>query len=259
MAALPPIGPLIPTSVIIFAVVIVLVAGTVSGLTGFGFVLVSVTPLLLVFDPATVVMITLSLNLLTSIVVTLEARQKIRWRTVLSLLPWASAGLYAGVILLKTLDAAVIKLIAGGIVGAFALLFLTGRRLPGTGTARATAVAGVVSGVLTTSTGLTGPPIVVLLTGREFAPQPFRASAAAFFVPIDVFGIATLISQGTVRRSDLGIVALLAPIAIGGTLIGGRLARHVSVAAFRRIILILLLLTGIVGSTSAVLTLLRPS
>lgn len=233
------------------AVAIVLVAGTVSGLTGFGFVLVSVTPLLLLFAPTTVVPVALMLNFLASVVVAAEARGDVQWRTVLALLPPACAGLYLGALALRALDATALKLIVSAVVAGFALLLLTGLRLPRARSPWATALAGVSSGALTTTTGLSGPPIVALFAGRDYAPQPFRASAAAFFLPLDLFGLAALYAQGGIHRAEWTLALVLAPAALVGTALGRQAATRISVARFRQVVLGLLLLTGVVGGVAS--------
>lgn len=242
---------------IAIAVAVALVAGTVSGLTGFGFVLVSVTPLLLLFAPATVVPVALMLNFLVSAVVAAEARGAVAWRTVLALLPPACAGLYLGALALRALDAPALKLVVSVVVAGFALLLLTGLRLPRAHSPWATAVAGLTSGALTTTTGLSGPPIVALFAGREYAPQPFRASAAAFFLPLDLFGLAALIAQDGVHRAEWTLALTLAPAALLGTALGRHASRRISVALFRQVVLGLLLLTGVVGGVASLAALLR--
>lgn len=231
----------------IAALLIAFISGAVFGLVGFGFALISVTPLLQLYDPPTVVTLSIALTIVTSAVVVAGAHQDIHRRTVLTMLPGAFIGLVAGAQLLRVLDADAIKLIASCVVLLFTIALLADLTLPRADVTGAAVAAGTVSGLLATSTGLSGPPIVMLLTARKFAPHPFRVTTAAYFLCINIVGLAILIGQGTVGRSQLSVTAALLPTAILGTLAGRWMARFVSPTGFRRTIMLLLLLTGALG------------
>jgi uncharacterized membrane protein YfcA len=231
----------------LLASAILLVAAVVSGLAGFGFSIVSVPPLLLLYDPGTAIAVNKILTIGTTWLIVAEAWRHISWRWVARLLPTALAGLFVGGWLLKALDPAVIKVIAGAVVFALAALLLTWRphRLRERGWI-APAV-GLVSGVSSTATGMAGPPLVLTFTVLGMAKEIFRATAAAYFVLTDLVGLPALVGQGAVTTDDLRLALALAPVAVIGRLIGMWLVRYVSPLAFRRATLGLLLLTGTVS------------
>jgi uncharacterized protein len=229
------------------ALLISFCSGAVFGLVGFGFALISVTPLLQLYDPPTVVTLSIALTIVTSFVVVAGAHDDIHRRTVLTMLPGALIGLVAGAQLLRVLDAEAIKLIASCVVLLFTVALLRGVTLPRADASSAAAASGSLSGLLATSTGLSGPPVVMLLTARKLAPHPFRVTISAYFLCINIVGFAILIGQGTVGASQLSVTAALLPAAILGTVAGRQLAQLISPASFRRIILLLLVLTGVLG------------
>ena len=241
----------------IAAAAVVLCGGVISGLAGFGFALVAVPPLLLIYDPPTVVTLSISLTLVTGWVVLIDSWRAVQQRTVLALAPWALLGVLVGVAMLRFLDATVIKLLAGTVVVLFALALIRGWTPSGAQSPVATAIAGTASGALNASTGMAGPPVVLLFAARGFGVQPFRASTVAYFVFVDAFGLAVLALGGIVGRAEFSVAATLLPAALAGTLVGRSLVRRVSVETFRRITLGLLLLTGLVGIVSALLALAR--
>ncbi|MDQ3045151.1 MAG: sulfite exporter TauE/SafE family protein [Chloroflexota bacterium] len=240
------------------ALLIILAAGAISGLAGFGFGLTSVPLLLLIYDPAAVVTVTKVLTLTTSWVLLIDQWRTIQARTLLGLLPWAIAGMVGGIAMLSLLDAAVIKLLASVVIIGFAALLL--RRVPRPGGTRAhqpwaTAVTGLSSGLLSTSTGLSGPPVVLLFTLRGAGMHAFRTSIAAYFMTVDVIGVPALLSQGIISLADITTAVAFVPAALIGRLAGMRLVRYVSPIAFRRVTLGLLLLTGAIGAIGATLAL----
>lgn len=191
------------------------------------------------------------LALATSWLILLDAWRAIRWRPLALILPPALIGQFVGIVLLQDLDPETVKLLASAVVVAFALLLLRGLTLPGADHPAASLIAGGSSGVLSTSTGLSGPPIVLLFTLRAYPITAFRATTVTYFIVLDLIGLPTLFAEGMIDRDIVTVVLLLTPAAFIGRYAGSRLIRHVSPPLFRRITLALLLLTGAMGILGA--------
>ncbi|MGE3796767.1 MAG: sulfite exporter TauE/SafE family protein [Thermomicrobiales bacterium] len=236
----------------LFAFVMVAVGAAVSGMAAFGFSLVIVPPLLLVFDPATVTTLVIVLTLVTRWLVLVDAWGAIRWRAVAVMAPTGFVGSFVGAWVLSELDDSYIKLMASAVVVVSALLLLRGRSIPGAHASLSGPLAGFASGFLNTATGMAGPPAVLLFSAREYATQVFRGSLTAFFYLISMTGFLALVNEHLVGRRELTISMAMLPAALIGTWTGQQLTRRISQAAFRRAVLILLILTGIVGAVAAV-------
>lgn len=238
------------------AALVVAFAGTVSGLTGFGFALVALPPLLLLLDPAPAVLTVKLLPMVTGAVVLFDARRHVHWPTVRGLILPAAIGAALGVLVLARTPGPVLSVLSGALVAGFALVLLAGwapRRPEGAG---ATVVAGFASGLLSTANGMAGPPVVLLFNARGYGTQPFRGTLAAYFAGINVVGVGMLLAGGVATPPMLRFVALLVAPAVGGVLIGRLLSRRVPSAHFRRLTLLILVATGAVavGNGLAVLT-----
>ncbi|MDQ3548947.1 MAG: sulfite exporter TauE/SafE family protein [Chloroflexota bacterium] len=238
------------------AMVIVGISGIIFGMTGFGFALVSVPPLLLLYEPEVVVALTIGASLLTSVVVVLGARRELDGRLVLTMLPGACIGLLLGARILAVVDPTLLKIVAGTLVASYSILLLRGFEPSGMGSGWAASLAGAASGVLATSTGLSGPPIVVLFTARQLARDAFRVTIAAYFIAINLVGILVLLAGGAIGESEVVTSAVLTPAALIGTLVGNRLVRRLTAVGFRTLTLALLLLTGVMGVATAIVALL---
>lgn len=236
--------------------VIVGISGIIFGMTGFGFALVSVPPLLLLYEPETVVALTIGASLLTSIVVVLGARRELDIRLVATMLPGACAGLLLGARALSVVDPTVLKIVAGALVAGYSLVLLRGFQPTGLRGVWPATLAGAASGALATSTGLSGPPIVILFTARELTKDAFRVTISGYFVAINVIGLIVLLSGGTVGESEVTTSIALTPAAAIGTVIGNRFVRRFTAAGFRKLTLALLLLTGLMGIGTALVALL---
>lgn len=242
---------------IIVAMAIVLAAGIISGVTGFGFALVSVPPLLMILPPPAVVTISVGLTLVTSWVVLVGVWHEIQGRAVLTLAPWSLLGVVIGVAILKSVDATVIKLLASAVVIGFTAILLRGWELPGASSTFATALAGVSSGTLNATVGMAGPPVVMLFAARRYGVHAFRTSLVAYFVLVDAAELALLAQQRVIGIPELAVAAGLVPAALIGKLIGRWVVRLVSVEQFRRLTIGLLLVTGVLGVVNAGLELMR--
>lgn len=244
------------TAPLLAALGVTLFGGVASGLAGFGFALICVPVLLLIYPPQTVIAISILLSLLTGWIVLPGVWRQIRMRTVAALLPWAIAGVVAGVFLLRILDVAQIKLVASLVVAGFALSMLRGWSPPGAGSPIATGVAGATSGVLNAMTGMAGPPVVMLFVARKLDTHAFRTSIVAYFILIDVAALAILVQVGEIGWVETRTALLLLPAALVGTFIGRRLVSRVRVETFRRLVLVMVMSTGALGIADALRALL---
>jgi uncharacterized protein len=233
-----------------------LLAGFVTGLTGFGLALISTPILLFVYEPRTVIVLTTIFSIVINSAVVWDSRQEARRRLALALLIPALFGIVIGVEVLSFIDPDYVRLGVGVIVIFSALLLVRDIRLPEADTRWGTIVAGSASGALSTSTGLAGPPIVLLLASRDLPKHEFRGTSALYFLPMSVIGLTVLAFRGLVEASEISLGLLLIPAAIGGKALGTAFLAHVSERAFRGLTLGLIILTGTLGVITAALALL---
>jgi uncharacterized protein len=228
-----------------------LLAGAVSGLTGFGLALISVPLLLFVYEPRTVIVITAVLSVIINLAVVWDSWRDADQRIVVALLPSALVGVIVGTEVLRTVDPDYIRLGVGIVVVFSAVLLLRDVRLPGAGTRWGTVVAGSTSGALSTSTGLAGPPIVLLLASRGFPKRAFRGSSALYFLAMSLVGLAVLYIRGIFGADHVPLALALIPAAFLGKAIGTAMLKRISEGAFRVVTLGIVILTGTLGVVTA--------
>jgi len=233
-----------------------LLAGVVTGMTGFGLALISTPILLFVYEPKTVIVLTAIFSVFINTAVVWDSWHESRKRLALTLLIPALVGVVIGVEVLRVIDPVYVRLGVGAIVVFSALLLVKDIRLPGADTRWGTLVAGSTSGMLSTSTGLAGPPIVLLLASRGLPKHEFRGTSALYFLPMSVAGIMILALRGLVGAGEVPLGLLLVPAAIAGKVVGTALLKRVSEGAFRAVTLGLVILTGTLGIATAVWALL---
>ncbi len=150
-------APLLSSAVLV-ALFAALLAGVVTGLTGFRLALISTPILLFVYELRTVVVLSVILSILISAAVVWDSWHE-AWRLlVLELLVPALFGIVVGTVVLGVIDPIYIRLGVGAIVIFSALLLVRDIYIPGASTRWGTVVAGSASRALSTPTGLAGPP-----------------------------------------------------------------------------------------------------
>ena len=236
---------------LIVALFAALLAGLVTGLTGFGLALTSTPILLFVYELRTVVVLTVIFSIFVTAAVVWDSWHEARRRLALALLIPALFGVVVGALVLDAIDPDYIRLGVGAIVIFSALLLVRDFKLPGANTGWGTLVAGSASGALTTSTGLAAPPIVLLLTSRGLPKHEFRGTSAMYFLPMSIAGFVVLALGGLVEAPEVPLGLALVPAAIVGKALGTTLLKHVSESAFRAITLGLVILTGTLGVMTA--------
>jgi uncharacterized protein len=244
------------SAALIVALFAALLAGVVTGLTGFGLALISTPILLFVYEPRTVVVLTAIFSIFINAAVVWDSWQEARRRLSLALFVPALFGIVVGTLILGVIDPIYIRLGVGAIVIFSALLLVWDLRLPGADTRWGTLVAGSASGALSTSTGLAGPPVVLLLASRGLPKHEFRGTTALYFLPMSIAGLAVLAFRGLVEAPEVPLGLVLVPVAIVGKAIGTALLKHVSESAFRAVTLGLVILTGALGVATAIWALL---
>ncbi|MSP49752.1 MAG: sulfite exporter TauE/SafE family protein [Alphaproteobacteria bacterium] len=234
-----------------FAAAVTLVCAVVRGYSGFGMGLM-ITPLLsLVLPPLEAVVIVLIFG------VTVALRQlpglwaHVDWRGLKLLMPVAILTTPIGTWALGLASPAALRLGLSLAVLLVAVLFLLGFRLTGT-PGRPTIVAtGALAGVMNGIAALSGPPLVFLYLTRTDSLSVGRATLIAFFFVTDAAAIAFASAGGLIERGPVVTAALLVPFLLAGVFVGERAFRGTSPERFRRVVLWLLILTGIAGAVRA--------
>ncbi len=239
------------SAALLVALFAALLAGIVTGLTGFGLALISTPILLFVYEPRTVVVLTAIFSIFINAAVVWDSWHEARKPLALALVIPALFGIVLGAEVLRAIDPDYVRLGIGAIVVFSALLLVRNVRLPGAGTRWGTLLAGSASGALSPSTGLAGPPIVLLLASRGLPKHEFRGTSALYFLPMSVVGLAVLAFRGLVDASEVPLGLLLIPAAIAGKAVGTAFLTRVSERVFRALTLGLVILTGTLGVTTA--------
>ena len=104
--------------------------------------------------------------------------------------------------------------------------------------------AGFLSGVLNTSLGTNGPPIVFDLQSRGLDPDRFRATIQTVFAAGNLLAVPLFVANGKVTSDGLTGAAIAVPAWLAGLALGLPARRHVAGPRFRVLVLTLLAAAG---------------
>ena len=221
----------------------------VQSATGMGFALVLSPALFAVMDPEEAVTAVLILGAVLCALVLFESRRVGTHGLVRLLLP-AVPGLAVGLVVLAALSKSALQIGVGMVVVAAAGWQL---RHGAAALRPSAAVAGFLSGVLTTSISVNGPPLALWLESERVPPAVFRATLAAAFLILDVAGVALIVSSegpGVVDPGELG--PLLACLFVGYAL-GAAGFRRLDAARFSAIVACVVICTGVASVVAGIL------
>jgi uncharacterized membrane protein YfcA len=225
-------------------VTVMFVSCVLQGILGFASALVAV-PLALLFLPKETVvssmfMVGLSLNGFLSV----RIRAPISPRTVVILFLASLFGLPLGLSILRAIPLETMQVFVGCLV----VLQWGKLRLPEN--ALLTAIAGFLSGVLNTSTSMSGPPVLILLAGQGLPKDQFRRTLVSFFFISGLVAALYLVAAGvlTPQRASYGVAAI--PFVFLAGYVGDRISARLPEGPFRLLALFVLFLAGVYSVVS---------
>lgn len=199
---------------------IILLAATLQGITGFGFALISLPLLLLVYDPHTAVVLNIMLSIVSLSLLVYKVRQEVIIPMVKNLFLGSLLGIPLGVYIFYSFDVNLLKLTISVITLIFSLILISGLTVKNATGRLWENTVGSVSGFLTGSIGMPGPPIILFLSNQKMPKDRFRATTSAFFVFAYIVSILFMAWSGAIDRSIVLTVVSLIPFAILGGHLG---------------------------------------
>lgn len=210
-------------TVVAIACLAAFVAAVIQRITGLGFVLVLVGPIVLLYGPIEGVTIGVLLALVASLTAIPLVWSRIEWRRTWWLI-WP--GLIAapfGALLVRVLPEAALLLL----IAAMAYFALVAGWIPALSASlrgkTGAVVAGSAAGFMHVASGLSGPPLAAYAVGDKWPQRRFAASVQVIFA---IFSIVSVALRG-LPVSPVADIWLLIGATAAGIAIGTLLSRHV--------------------------------
>jgi len=225
---------------------IVVIASLVKGITGFGFALVALPPLMIWYSPKEIIPVLLLCNLFSSVLIVLQKKDRqlinkqFEW-----LIIFGALFTIVGVVFLKYLPEHLLIVIVSVFLIILTVLSILGVQYPLKITDRSYKIAGAFLGFLTGSISISGPPMALFLYSAKVDKQQFREIFSWFSVVTSVVALAGYFVLGILTLQSLKTSLLFLPILFIGSFIGKRINNIIPVIVFKKAILIITLFSSV--------------
>lgn len=237
---------------LIYAAVAVLIAGFIRGYSGFGFSMVTVLSLSMVFRPVEVVPVVLLLEIGASSMLLPQVWRKVDWRSLAWLGIGMAVGTPLGVAALVNVPARPMRAAIAAITILLVLLLLKGFSLKKKPGIPATIATGTASGMLNGAATIGGPPVILFFFSSQAGVDISRASVIAYFFATDVLASAICLARGLILQQTLALTGvLLVPLVIG-IQAGNRSFFHTEPVTFKKRVMLLLIVLSVVSLVRSV-------
>lgn len=220
----------------------VFLASFMQSITGFGMAIIA-TPLLIVtYEPKFVVIVLVFLSLCSNIVFSLYLLREANLKMVAYLALGAFLGQPLGLAIYGSVSNDTLKLIVSFCILLFLILMKCLHvRIPESN--RNSAVTGFFSGVLITTTGMSGPPLVMYLASTRQTPAVTRATCVLYFLIVNTTSLLGFWLAGKDLHTAMTTGLSLLPGLAVGLLVGNLVFKYVSAKLFHQLLLGMLLAT----------------
>ena len=154
-----------------------------------------------------------------------------------------------GTFILTSVPPLVLRRGLGTLVMIFVVYRIFERRILGALTYQArrwhAVLAGSLAGFISTLAHAGGPPITIYLLMQDLQPAVFVATSVLFFTALNWIKVPYYLYAGLFDFETLLKLVWLAPLVPLGVWLGKRLVERINKTWFERIIIVLLLITGI--------------
>jgi uncharacterized membrane protein YfcA len=226
---------------------VILFAGVLQTITGFGFALVAAPLLTFALPPKEAVIAVLFIGIMMKGFMVYKTRRDGEFARILPVFAASVAGALPGAYVLRTVSDSALKVFIGLTLVAVTLAMYANCKVTIRRHGLAKATVGLLSGFLGATTSLNGPPLVLYMMNEGEDKTTMRANLARYFFLGNAATLAISYFMGTVTADRLGVIAVVALPAIGlSWWLGDKIFARVDAALFRRIALGVIALSGLV-------------
>lgn len=238
---------------LVFACLCIFIAAIVRGFSGFGFSLLAITALSLVYPPAEIVPAIFILELAASANLLPSIWKDIHWKSLGPLTLGCFIATPIGVWFLANAPVAAMQLALSVFVLIATALLWWGfalKTMPGN---IGSTLAGAASGLSNGAFGIGGPPVILFYFASPAGAAAGRASLTAFFLATDVIGLANQSVSGLITTAAFGKALAFLPPLLAGVWLGARSFKGVDPQRFRSWVLALLAVLSVMIGLKALM------
>ena len=219
----------------------------VAGLSGFAFGLVAASIWLYILTPLQTATLIIAFGLIVQGYSVWKLRRALDWKKLRPFLLGAALGVPVGVGILTWVSPAHVRTGVGAFLVLYSLyaLFRPAIAPVKGGGAAADAAIGFLNGVLGGITGLAGILVTIWCGLRGWPKDGQRAVFQPVAVAIFLMSALCIGAKGAITAETIKLFLIGLPALFAGTWLGLKLYGHLNEAAFRKVVLVMLLASGV--------------
>lgn len=226
----------------IIFVIVILIASILQTSTGFGFSIMATPFLLLIFEPKEAIQINLILSHAISSSLIRHIKKDIDVGVLKRFIVGSMIGLPAGITIFLFMNIKRLKIGVSIVILLLTLLLMFHFRMRQTN--QRDVVVGGLSGSLTTSIGMPGPPLLLYLSGTKTDKEKLRGTTLAFYLFIYFMSLSIQMIFAGSNKTIWMSSAFALPFVFIGLYFGQLLFKKLNQRHFRLFTYLLLLFTG---------------
>jgi len=220
-------------------------AAFTQGYSGFGFQLISISVLSMLFNPIEIIPLCAMFGLVINIYLSINLRNHINIKELIPLLIGAALGIPIGLIFLKTAAVDLIKMLIGIIIISYVFVSSTKQIANFNLSAKWSYVFGLFSGILGGAFNTNGPPIIIYFLLKRWDGNKFKAMISFYFLFSSIMIVVGHALTELTTQTILKYFFYFFPFVFFGNLIGANTFGIIPTKYFNNIVKILLLLISI--------------
>lgn len=228
---------------LIVLMVIVLVASLLQTSTGYGFSIIGTPFLLLIYPAHMAIQVNIILSICLSAFMIFKIRKEVDKFLLIRLIKGSIMGLIFGIFIYLFLDIRLLKMTVGALILVLTILLIL--KLTINRTQNKDFIAGGISGLLTTSIGVPGPPLLLYFSGAGIDKTTLRSTTLAYYLFVYFVSLFMQISFGGTSKESWIFSLVAIPPLFAGIMLGQLFFKWISQNAFRIITYIILIFTGV--------------
>lgn len=222
-----------PAELAVTALAVALVGLSKGGLGGMS--LLGVPLMALVMPPVTAAAILLPVLVVMDVVGVAHWRRWVDWRIMRQILPGAIAGIGIGWATAELVSDSMVRLIVGLVSLAFVGRVLVGRgpdRMPARARPAAARFWGGLAGYTSFVAHAGSPPLQIYMMPLRLDPKIFTGTTVMFFAVTNALKLIPYAALGEFGAGNLARAAVMLPLAVAATWLGGWVVRHMRAGIF---------------------------
>ncbi|GKU81478.1 sulfite exporter TauE/SafE family protein [Niallia sp. NCCP-28] len=224
-------------------IIVVFFASLLQSSTGFGFSIIGTPFLFLLYPIHTAVQINIVLSICLSSFMIYKIRKEINKQLLITLIKGSILGLIFGLAVYLYMDVQMLKMTVGILIILLTILLIL--KLTIKQSKQGDFLTGGISGLLTTSIGVPGPPLLLYFSSVGTNKATLRSTTLAYYLFVYFASLVMQIGFGGTSSEVWMASGIGLPPLIMGIFAGQLLFKWISQKTFKIITYIILLFTGV--------------